>query len=362
MQQTQAHTHTQAQAKEHIPYLDLLRIVSCFLIVCVHVSASHLADLPVHSTSFFATLSYDCLGLIGVPLFVMISGALTLRADYQLRLRHLLYHKTLHFFLLYYIWKAFYQFYSLVHSGAPITWSVIKQDILLALIQKTGYYHLWFLAMLAVLYMFLPIVKKSLEADRNVCRYFLCVFFITALLFPTLFHFEFKFKYLFVDFFTKNDFYLFGGYLGYFVLGHYLHSFANTDHRTKRMLVYLLGTVSFALACALGIRDSLATQAPSYIMNTPFAVTSFFMAIAIFTACQNLHVNYSSKLRLLARTTLGVYLLHPLILEFIDSLGVNTLLFTPFLSIPFITVCIVVICAVITYLLQKIPVIKHLFF
>lgn len=352
--------------QKRIPYLDLLRIISCFLIVLVHVSAQHIADLPVDGSAFYITLSLDCLGLIGVPLFVMISGALTLRPEYHVQLKNILLHKTLHFFLLYYIWKAFYQVYALLASGQALTLSNIKNDVILALIQKSGYYHLWFLPMLALLYMFLPMIKKDVESSKTVCLYFLCVFFITALLFPTLFHYEFKFKYLFVDFLNQNDFYLFSGYLGYFILGHYLHAFTESRDRKWRLIIYLLGILSFVLACVLGIRASLADQAPSYIMNTPFAATSFFMAAAVFAACQavlytrTLSERFCRLLKTCADTTLGIYLIHPLAIEFLKEIGLDTDICTPLLSVPLITACIVLICGIAAHLLLKIPVLKRL--
>ena len=107
-------------------------------------------------------------------------------------------------------------------------------------------------------------------------------------------------------------------------------------------------------------------------MNTPFAATSFFMAAAVFTACRSFFFRLSERSnktvlgkfsRLLvpcSGTTLGIYLLHPLILELLNDLGLNTLLFTPFLSIPVITIGIVILCAAVTYLLLKIPILRRL--
>ena len=243
--------------KERIAYFDLIRVIAGILVVMVHVSAQQIESLEVEGTAFAITNAFNCLAFSGVALFVMISGALALRPEREMDLQTLLLRRTLRFFVLYYIWKAFYQVVAMLEKGESLTVAAVKNDVVLALVQKRGYYHLWFLPMIAILYMAVPLVKKSF-AEKKLCRYFLIVFFVTALFVPTLLHYEFKFKYLLVDFFTSNDFYLFGGYLGYFVLGHYLHNWRGEITVKKRALLYVTGALCFLAACILGTLDSRA--------------------------------------------------------------------------------------------------------
>jgi surface polysaccharide O-acyltransferase-like enzyme len=351
---------------KRITYLDSVRITACILVVMVHIATQHIQDIPVSTGSFFVTLSLDCLALVGVPLFVMISGALTLRPEYSVNLKSVLIHKTLHFFLLYYIWKAFYQFYTLIISGEKVTLSLIKDTLFPEIIHGYAYYHLWFLPMLATLYMFLPLIKKGVEDNRSVCFYFICVFFVTALLFPTLFNYEFPLKNFFESFFEQNSFTMFEGYLGYFILGHYLHTWGQTFSRKKNIIIYLLGAAGYIVASILGFRASVALRHPSYIMNTPFAVPSFFMAIAIFMACQNifskkeLSEKGSMLLKKLADTTFGIYLLHPFIINCMKAIGLDTDICTPIISIPLMLVCVFTVSMVLTGLLLKVPILRKL--
>ncbi len=351
--------------KERIAYFDLIRVIAGILVVMVHVSAQQIERLEVEGTAFAITNAFNCLAFSGVALFVMISGALALRPEREMDLQTLLLRRTLRFFVLYYIWKAFYQVVAMLEKGESLTVAAVKNDVVLALVQKRGYYHLWFLPMIAILYMAVPLVKKSF-AEKKLCRYFLIVFFVTALFVPTLLHYEFKFKYLLVDFFTSNDFYLFGGYLGYFVLGHYLHNWRGEITVKKRVLLYVTGALCFLAACILGTLDSRAVGAFSSHMNTPFAATTFFTAAALFVAGQSAEGKITSSAKtekifsFLAGTVFGVYLLHPLALLLWKSAGLTTSLCTPLLSIPLLTVCTAVLSGLATALLLKIPVLRRL--
>lgn len=351
--------------KSRIAYLDLIRITACVLVVMVHVLAQQLERLPVDSVQYAIANAFNCLAFSGVALFVMISGALALNPRRDMPLKTLLFHKTVHFFLLYYLWKAIYQIVAMLENGQRFTLYNMKKHILLALIQERGYYHLWFLPMIAIVYMAVPLIKKDVAA-KNVCRYFLCVFFITALLFPTLFHYEFKFKYLFVDFFASNDFYLFGGYLGYFVLGHYLHNWGAGFSPRNRKLLYIAGLCVFAAACISGTSASRAAGQPSYIMNTPMGAATFFTAMAIFAAEQSAgrtllqseqiqHVLQSG-----ADTTLGIYLLHPLAITLFAKIKFDASICSPILSIPLLSACIVLVCGLAAAILSRIPIIRKL--
>ena len=79
----------------HFGYIDILRIFSCILIIGVHVSAMNWGDAPVTSSQWQFMNFYDCLSLLGVPLFFMISGALFLNEHHNISLCDLFFRKIL---------------------------------------------------------------------------------------------------------------------------------------------------------------------------------------------------------------------------------------------------------------------------
>ena len=62
-------------------YIDVLRIIACFSVIMLHTSAQAWYSLPVDSGGFKIANSYDALFRFGVPVFVMISGALFLAPE-----------------------------------------------------------------------------------------------------------------------------------------------------------------------------------------------------------------------------------------------------------------------------------------
>ena len=96
------------------------------------------------------------------------------------------------------------------------------------------------------------------------------------------FIFDFKFKYTVQDFYNLNDFSLFTGYLGFFVLGHYLNRYAESMNSVIRLVLYILGLVMIP---ASGFIDSyLSKRIPgSMAMNShTFSLPSFVITLALF--------------------------------------------------------------------------------
>ena len=64
--------------KKRLIHYDLLRIFAAFSVVMLHSAAQFWYSLDIYSTEWLIANSYDALFRFGVPIFVMISGALFL--------------------------------------------------------------------------------------------------------------------------------------------------------------------------------------------------------------------------------------------------------------------------------------------
>lgn len=53
---------------------DILRVIACFSIVLLHVSASYWSVVYVHSKEFLIMTIYNSLTRFAVPVFFMLSG------------------------------------------------------------------------------------------------------------------------------------------------------------------------------------------------------------------------------------------------------------------------------------------------
>lgn len=347
--------------KKHIAYLEVLRLVACILVVGVHVSAFNLEQVPVESLNFKVMNGLDCLSILGVPLFVMISGALFLAPSYEVTVKKFYTRKIPRIVFLYFFWLLFYNVVNFLENGTVWNFTNVKKQIVLESLLGKGMYHMWYLPMLAVLYLLTPFLK-SFAADRKKCLLFCALGFAYSILLPTALKFEFPYRTIVESLYNQFDCSFFGGYVTYYVLGHVLHEYVPKLSAPKKAALGLGGVTAMAIEIAVCNAWSVKTGIMSTILNTPFSVTAFIGAAAIFLLLRDgvpgrKQEELSGRL---AGLTLGIYLIHPLFLRIYGWLGGTTLFAPAAIAVPLIIVLITLISGAAVYVLSKIPVVKKI--
>lgn len=347
--------------KKHIAYLEVLRLVACILVVGVHVSAFNLEQVPVESLNFKVMNGLDCLSILGVPLFVMISGALFLAPSYEVTVKKFYTRKIPRIVFLYFFWLLFYNVVNFLENGTVWNFTNVKKQIVLESLLGKGMYHMWYLPMLAVLYLLTPFLK-SFAADRKKCLLFCALGFAYSILLPTALKFEFPYRTIVESLYNQFDCSFFGGYVTYYVLGHALHEYVPKLSAQKKAALGLGGVIAMGIEIAVCNAWSVKTAIMSTILNTPFSVTAFIGAAAIFLLLRD-GVSGRKQEELsgrLAGLTLGIYLIHPLFLRIYGWLGGTTLFAPAAIAVPLIVVLITLISGAAVYALSKIPVVKKI--
>ncbi len=172
----------QNPATDRIIYFDILRIISAFFVVMIHVTAGPIIRLqndPGFNSVDYNTgvmVFYNVLARGAVPIFFMISGALLLTGKSDASLKTVYTKRIPRILIPLAVWTAFYAavlFLSgLRHSGlsAALTANSIAEIF-------AGHYHLWFLYVLIVLYMLIPVLNL-LASSRKILLYFCGIIFI----------------------------------------------------------------------------------------------------------------------------------------------------------------------------------------
>lgn len=347
--------------KKHIAYLEVLRLVACILVVGVHVSAFNLEQVPVESLNFKVMNGLDCLSILGVPLFVMISGALFLAPSYEVTVKKFYTRKIPRIVFLYFFWLLFYNVVNFLENGTVWNFTNVKKQIVLESLLGKGMYHMWYLPMLAVLYLLTPFLK-SFAADRKKCLLFCALGFAYSILLPTALKFEFPYRTIVESLYNQFDCSFFGGYVTYYVLGHALHEYVPKLSAQKKAALGLGGVIAMGIEIAVCNAWSVKTGIMSTILNTPFSVTAFIGAAAIFLLLRDgvfgrKQEELSGRL---AGLTLGIYLIHPLFLRIYGWLGGTTLFAPAAIAVPLIIVLITLVSGAAVYVLSKIPVVKKI--
>jgi surface polysaccharide O-acyltransferase-like enzyme len=334
-----------------IEWISNLRMKALFLVIILHASSPLLMDMQKAKLSdWLAADFYNALSRFAVPVFVMITGALTFNKEYEIgsflkkRLSRI-------------IWP--FLFWSLVFVGYG--WydeelnfnNDIWHNIMLVLHQlKYGaYYHHWYVYMLIGLYLIIPVLSKFVRnATEREIQYFLVVWFVVI---------AFSQPYL-THFWPQVDVRYFTGYIGYLVLGYYL---ANKPIAQKGILTPLW---IFYLMCLAGITlgtyfISESTHSLSTIMYEPLGPFIILYSAGIFLLVRATPYQLPRWLvgvrDIAGNYSLGIYLCHALFLTLLSDWGISYQLCNPFLAIPITALICFVLSFALIFILSRIPVI-----
>ena len=345
-------------------YLDVLRFTACLCIITIHCTGFFVVE-NFGSLNFWIGNILDSAARMGVPLFVMISGALLLDENHTVTVEGLK-KRIVRMLLFLAFWSAVYSVAFCVI--APLTQHKavdIKEAVSSFL---TADNHLWFMYMIIGLYLIIPLLRLWVK-KMNVghVRYFLLLALIFSFVLPqiketlgfcgkTLEYPSDVLKKILDNICFKYAV----GYSGYFVLGWYLN---NYEIKHKKHL-YALGIVSVAAT-------AYATWAFSKRANESIAYYSYLYvgvlleASAVFVLIKTL---FGSKepgsslttriVMFVSKYSLGVYAIHAAIVTCLHkgflSFGVGSAA----IEVPIVFVAALGLGLLGSYVFSKIPLLK----
>ncbi len=325
--------------RERIFYYDLLRAIAIISVICCHVGKYTNHSSAGLSLIFIRGLHWG--GMVGVPIFLMISGALLLNKDYDLktffkkRFSRVVYPFIfwmiiiMGFGFLWFNWSNSYAWK--VFTGNP---SII-----------------WYIWMLIGVYLCVPVINSFIkDYGLKGLEYFLAIWFVTIILktfdlYPPL-------PYLNLDFFA--------GFLGFFILGYYLD---NKDFKLRNSLICLLGFVIFLISLVSMINLGMIDY--SFLKPNYENISNVFLGVGMF-----LFIKYlckfnsfdSIKDRIIGKMIIsisicsyGMYYAHYLINKFFlkEFSEINSNKYA-----VIILILLIVLSWTLTYILSKIPFLK----
>ena len=280
-----------------IVYLDLIRVLSCMLIVLMHSphaegGAPGYIVVPI----YFITAA-------GLCLFFMVSGALLLpvKTDTFTFLKKRM-GKILVPLL---FWTLFYLGVSLAFGEK--TWGEVWHNILSIPFTRQGHGVLWFLYVLIGLYLLSPVISPMLQkASKKELQFYLLFWGIT-LCYPLLA----PFVELTTD--TYGILYYFSGFLGYFVLGYYLQNFKPQIGKWGVATLMIVPLLAFVAFNAAGIREQFDDLFWYEGLMVAMLCVAFFCGAKMITDMFP-RIGGGKFLTVLSNCTFGVYLMHIFIL------------------------------------------------
>lgn len=336
-------------------HFDVLRILAAFSVVMLHSSAQFWYTLEVDSTQWVIANSYNAVFRFGVPIFVMISGALFLAPDYRLDVKRLYKHNILRLCAIYAVWSCVYGWKDCLGFGLKITdVKPILREML------SGRYHLWFLPMIVGIYMLLPVLKSWItHAEKKNIQYFLGLFVVLQVGKETLRALTVTDELHGILNLVQIE--MVCSYVGYFVLGYYLAHVGIGEKLRKAIYISVLP----AMVCNI-VFGTLMVQKygrGGYLVYDSYGLFTFFIVTALFLfTVKNIPGSNMGKagqavIKEISADTMGIYVMHICLMELTENTGLQSMMLPNIIGIPVYAIACFVICMIFAALLRRIPLI-----
>lgn len=318
-------------------HLDLLRIWATLCVIALHVLSPLHASLPDFGTrTWHAANVLNEFARTGVPIFLMLTGALLLPAAstkeflpfYRRRLSRIL--------IPFLVWDIIYYVFYRVTGDQPIFSRAFFDELL----NQGSAYHLWYIYTLAAIYLLLPFLARALEgcSDRQVFWLWLIAVFPAGI--RTLINLTTP-VYVYL---TEP---LMEGYLGYVILGYLLSRI-----KLSRVTAWAIPVCGLG-GLAMGVCFNYFRSSPEGLdlyFNGGYTLNHYLLAAAIFLAARYLRLpdmpRAAAVIHRVSGLTFTVYFAHALVLI---GLGRILPLPSPALEIAVYPVVCFALCLVLAW-------------
>ena len=324
--------------KERIFYYDLLRAFAIIAVIICHVDF-YFGPL---NTPFevIAQLTFHDIGRIGVPIFLMISGALLLNRDYP-SLKDFLKRRFARIIYPFIFWMILITLTNVYfHKSHQYMWNVFIGNPSI----------IWYFWTLIGIYLAIPLINIFIkEYGEEGCKYFLAIWFVFIIL--NTFNIYPLFPYFKLDYFA--------GFIGYPVLGYYLSTKKFTLSDAKMTIIgFLILLVSLAIFVHYTYSNSLGSVEFMYLN-----VLVVFMGIGMFlfikylddlNTFKSIKDNFIGKAIIsISVCSYGMYFSHVIIIMFLSKINPHSNFWFPAMFIATIF-----LSWSLPYIFSKIPYIE----
>ena len=344
---------------------DLLRIAAAYLIVLLHLSVPYVCQAPESFQAYVQweyAIALSAFSRIGVPVFIMLSGLFLLHPRKELPIYAIFTKYLPKIVFIFIVWFFFYAFAEqdfyrqLWASGFDFRycWEQIDSSFFWGSVWR-GHYHMWYLYMLAGLYLITPFVRilANHATNQQLCYFLsLCI----GITFITKFNDDLWKLAPLSEILNALSLAFVLGYVGYFLAGYFLDkrfsmpSYSDTEEMVSPLnntpdwkvhlyrpfiklreglyyldkgaiFIYLLGAVAFIFMVSqtIQLNPMFGFRTPELILFSNYSPTVFLMSFAVFTFTAKFkNISFPSMIRNLAnklsKHMLFVYMIHPFII------------------------------------------------
>ena len=332
------------------PSLDLIKTIAILSVLTIHAFTSCFRS-KMGSPDWYSGMFLSAAARAGVPLFLMVTGALMLRPDKELTLKRLYTRYLPRLLIALFFWAFLYHVYDLWETGtlnAANLWFRFKRLFFFDHEQ-----HLYYLHIILLFYAMLPVLRVfTKHADRRTLRYALALWFVTGILLPVLrgYYPYNMFQGIPIQWMLNMTW----ASMGYGLLG-----YAAATGKWKRWVCWLLLLVGLAATYGGTVYATLQKGALDDRFLQGFSVNVCVYAAGIFGLCRARRTEKGSGVfRFVSLASFCVYLSHMLVVKRLKLAGFMELTDTSVLMIPLVVVSVLAACLILYWILSRIPLVR----
>jgi len=296
--------------KKRIKYLDELRIFAILMIILLHV-----LGLFVYKYYPISTWKYAFMSLlssptrVGIPIFFMMTGILMFQKKEERNYFEFFKKRVMKLIVAYLFFSFIYYIYHIVRG--EISFNIL--DFIRKATSATTEYHLWFMPVIILIYMFIPFLKKLVDnLKQKELKSLIVLIWIMTNIFVAIEALSGIFGYSLMSSFMLPSLI---GYTNYLFVGYYLEQ---GDYKiTKRLIILsclsiLCIPISTVLVSTQEVNDVFLNALSPFVIAPSILILLFFK-----TKKHSLKEKMSKRIEIHANNVFYVYLIHVLILNMI---------------------------------------------
>ena len=349
-----------SKKRQRVPYLDILRVLACLLVILIHTPIRQYDTY--YNTPSVAGAVYTVLVAVNCNLFFMITGALLLPVT--MTGRRFVKRRLLVIVPPLLVWTVVYllEHALLLHNFTP--------RLLTSILFHPVEGLLWYVYVLLVIYVTLPLVSKCIDAIGKRGVEVLLVLWVLSSFIPYQ-HGVF----MEASQYSHNMFGAFANYYGYVLLGYYIHRYGlpvfTRQHGWKWGLLLAFGIVAmplfeFLVQGQFGItwQQHLDTITNDISVNNIALATLIFALVKRFAPQRydrQAHPHTATWWPLLSKCTFGIYLSQMIVLRQVVGPLTPRLANAPWIIDSLVSAILAfIVCLLLVILLRLLPIRRYL--
>ena len=337
-----------AVRRERIWYWDILRIAAVLCLVIRHISTACFDFVEPLGFRWWVFNSYGSLVAWMVPVYLMLSGAWFLNPETKVTVGSLWRKNILRMLVAFAVWSVLYTAYNLISGQDRVT--PVPQMLL------QGHFHLWFLPMIAGIYMLVPALRLMTRSLRHTA-YLIAAALTVSVAIPMLQDLGWLPGEETLPALSYAGF--ISAHISFFVAGHLFHQATLT--RGQRAALYaaaILATVCiFIGGWLLTKRDGFNNEDMQSDANLLTGIQGMALFVFVKEKCKGAVFSEPVKdaLKTYSFLTFGVYLVHIMPIAYLDKSGFSAMTHNPLWMIPLMVCLVVPLSFLLTWLIRKLP-------